>query len=61
MGKKEDSLEFVPDRKGHDARYSVSYKKIESELGYEPCDDFGEKIDDVITWYKNHPDRWSAT
>ncbi|MGQ9708732.1 MAG: dTDP-glucose 4,6-dehydratase, partial [bacterium] len=33
LGKKEDSIEFVPDRPGHDFRYALNNKKIE-QLGW---------------------------
>ena len=36
MGKDETSIEYVADRKGHDLRYSVDWRKISRELGYEP-------------------------
>jgi dTDP-glucose 4,6-dehydratase len=58
FGKQEDLLTFVPDRKGHDSRYSVTYDKISSELGYKPKDEFVEKIQDVINWYLSYPDWW---
>ena len=34
MGKKEDLIEFVEDRPGHDFRYSMSSKKISKELNW---------------------------
>ena len=58
FGKQENLLTFVPDRKGHDSRYSVAFDKISTELGYKPEDSFVEKIQDVINWYINHPDWW---
>ncbi len=58
MGKQEDSFTLVPDRKGHDSRYSVSFEKINSELGYAPEDSFDEKILNVISWYIENPDWW---
>ena len=32
-----DRVEQVPDRLGHDRRYSVDWSKIRTELGYEPA------------------------
>ena len=58
FGKQENLLTFVPDRKGHDSRYSVAFDKISNELGYKPEDSFVEKIQEVINWYINHPDWW---
>ena len=36
MGKSQESIEYVEDRKGHDFRYSVDITKITIELGYAP-------------------------
>ncbi len=58
FGEQENFLTFIPDRKGHDLRYSVAFDKISIELGYKPKDDFDEKIQDIINWYINHPDWW---
>ena len=36
LGKPRSLMQFVPDRPGHDARYSISTKKIERELKWRP-------------------------
>lgn len=36
FGKSEDFIEFVPDRPGHDQKYSISPNKLESELDWLP-------------------------
>ena len=59
MGASEDLITFVADRKGHDLRYSVSYEKIERELGYEPVESIDESLLAVIDWYVQNPDWWS--
>ncbi len=46
----ETFIEFVPDRLGHDRRYSVNWKKI-SQLGYSPNSDFTFQISSTIDWY----------
>lgn len=51
-----ESIEFVEDRKGHDQRYSVSWEKIESRLGYRPHMDFDEGLNETIAWYLNQAD-----
>ena len=44
FGRNEESIEFVPDRLGHDFRYSVNIEKISKELGYSPLVNFEEGI-----------------
>ncbi len=34
LGKPEDLISFVPDRKGHDKRYAINPEKIRKELGF---------------------------
>ena len=46
-------LEFVTDRKGHDYRYSVDYRKIQT-LGYEPRELFDESLATTIKWFKQN-------
>lgn len=58
MGKDETSIEYVPDRLGHDLRYSVSIDKIVSELGYEPQIKFEEGIEETISWYMRNEAWW---
>jgi dTDP-glucose 4,6-dehydratase len=53
LNKTKDSIEYVPDRLGHDFRYSVNYDKL-SKLGYSPQIEFLEGIDQTINWYKNY-------
>ncbi len=51
-------IEFVPDRPGHDFRYSLDSKKINSELGFEPEHDFDMGLKETITWYENNREWW---
>src|SRR5882757_1346961 len=53
-----DRVEHVPDRKGHDLRYSLDIGKIRAELGYEPLVDFDEGLADTVAWYRDHRDWW---
>jgi dTDP-glucose 4,6-dehydratase len=51
--KKDDLLiSFVPDRLGHDRRYSVDSSKIFA-LGFSVAQDFETKLDGTIDWYMN--------
>ena len=58
MGKDEDSIEYVEDRKGHDLRYSVDWTKIKNELGYEPRVMFEDGLRDTIQWYRDNEAWW---
>ena len=57
MGKDFTDIDFVPDRLGHDFRYSISINKITSELGYKPQVKFEAGIDKTIAWYIEN-ERW---
>ncbi len=52
------SIEYVEDRKGHDLRYSVDWKKINRELGYEPRVKFEIGLRDTIQWYRDNEAWW---
>ncbi len=58
MNKDESSIEYVPDRLGHDFRYSVSINKIANELGYAPHVDFDKGIQETIEWYRQNEAWW---
>ncbi|MFI7498315.1 dTDP-glucose 4,6-dehydratase [Streptomyces sp. NPDC049687] len=53
-----DRVDHVPDRKGHDLRYSVDWTKARTELGYRPRHDFGAGLADTVAWYRDHRDWW---
>ena len=54
LGKSEDLIEFVSDRKGHDLRYAIDSTKVESELGWTRTHTFEEGIKETIEWYVNN-------
>lgn len=58
MGKGEEMIEHVEDRKGHDKRYAINFNKIKNELGWGPSVTFEEGIAETIEWYKNNEDWW---
>ena len=58
MGADESSIEYVEDRKGHDLRYSLNWKKINHELGYEPQVKFEEGLRETIQWYRDNEAWW---
>ncbi len=61
MGKKEDLIEFVEDRPGHDFRYSMSSKKISKELNWKTKYTFDKGLDDTINWYLNNLEKLDNT
>jgi len=59
FGMSEDEVfEFVADRKGHDARYSLTGDKIRSELRIEPQIDFESGLRETIQWYIANESWW---
>ena len=53
LGKSEDLITFVKDRKGHDYRYAIDSSKIKRELGWEPSVTVEEGLRRTIKWYAN--------
>ena len=53
-----DRVERVPDRLGHDRRYSVDWSKIHRELGYTPAHSLEDGLADTVEWYTTHRDWW---
>lgn len=51
LGKSEDLISFVEDRKGHDFRYAIDPTKISNELGWTPKTKFNDGIIKTIDWY----------
>ena len=58
MGRDWDSsVEQVPDRLGHDRRYSLDDSRIRT-LGYAPSRTFDQGIEETIRWYVDNPAWW---
>lgn len=58
MGRDWDSsVEQVPDRLGHDRRYSLDDSRIRA-LGYAPSRTFDQGIEETIRWYVDNPGWW---
>src|SRR5689334_7567266 len=58
--KPESLVSHVQDRPGHDRRYALNCKKIETELGWCPVVSLEDGLRQTITWYKNHG-HWLAS
>lgn len=52
-GKPESLMSYVQDRPGHDRRYALKCKKIETELGWRPAISLETGLRRTIDWYKN--------
>ncbi|WP_341954133.1 dTDP-glucose 4,6-dehydratase [Salinibacterium sp. TMP30] len=52
------SVDRVPDRLGHDLRYSVDISKISAELGYAPQVPFDTGLAEVVQWYRDNRQWW---
>ncbi len=52
-------ITHVKDRPGHDRRYAIDARKIESELGWRPAETFTTGIRKTVQWYLDHPS-WVA-
>jgi dTDP-glucose 4,6-dehydratase len=58
-GRDESLIEHVPDRPGHDMRYSLDSQKLSSELGWEVTVRFDEGLERTVQWYREN-ERWWA-
>lgn len=54
VGKSEDLIVYVEDRKGHDLRYAIDPTKIYNELAWKPETCFAEGINLTVQWYLNN-------
>ena len=51
-------INHVPDRQGHDRRYSVDWTRIKSELGYQPTQSLENSLGNLVDWYRNNEHWW---
>ncbi len=59
LGKGEDQISYVTDRKGHDRRYAIDPTKIGRELGWKPATKFDDGIQSTIAWYQENEAWWA--
>ncbi len=50
-GQSEKLITYVTDRLGHDMRYAIDSRKLQSELGWEASLQFEEGIEKTVRWY----------
>ena len=56
-GADESLIEHVPDRPGHDRRYSLAWDRLR-DLGWEPRVSFDEGIERTVAWYRANEAWW---
>jgi dTDP-glucose 4,6-dehydratase len=59
-GATSDLIEYVPDRKVNDRRYSLNWTKVQEELGYQPCVDFTAGLIQTVGWYRTNRQWWQS-
>jgi dTDP-glucose 4,6-dehydratase len=57
-GADESLIEYVPDRPGHDRRYSLGSDKIREQLGWEAQVRFAEGLEKTVEWYRENEEWW---
>jgi dTDP-glucose 4,6-dehydratase len=55
LDKKEELMEFVDDRPGHDFRYSLNSSKIKKNLFWKPSTKFTQGLEKTIEWFEKNP------
>ncbi|HET6699730.1 MAG TPA: dTDP-glucose 4,6-dehydratase [Nocardioidaceae bacterium] len=53
-----EQVEQVPDRPGHDRRYSLDISKATRELGYRPRVSLDEGLEQTVAWYRDNRSWW---
>lgn len=51
-----EQITYVADRPGHDRRYAIDARKLESQLGWKPAETFETGIRKTVQWYLSHPE-----
>ena len=53
-----EMIEFVPDRPGHDKRYSLDSSKLEKHVDWKPKYNFDHALQETVNWYLKNKDWW---
>ena len=56
-GRDDSLIDLVPDRPGHDRRYSLSSAKVRA-LGWEPLTRFDAGLQRTVDWYRDNASWW---
>jgi dTDP-glucose 4,6-dehydratase len=57
LGKPRSLIKFVKDRPGHDRRYAIDPRLVETELGWRPSETWQTGLEKTIRWYRDN-DKW---
>jgi dTDP-glucose 4,6-dehydratase len=57
-GSHRELITFVPDRPGHDFRYSIDFSKLNAELGWSPEHSFESGLFSTVKWYIENRAWW---
>jgi len=55
---RDELIEFVTDRPGHDARYAIDATRLETELGWRAEENFDTGIEKTVRWYLENDWWW---
>jgi dTDP-glucose 4,6-dehydratase len=58
LGKTEDMIKPVPDRLGHDRRYSLDCSKLKKELGWVTQYNLEQALEKTVKWYQDNEKWW---
>jgi dTDP-glucose 4,6-dehydratase len=58
LGKDQNLITYVEDRKAHDRRYAIDPSKITRDLGWKPNTNFETGIKLTFDWYNNNQAWW---
>lgn len=56
LGKPHSLIKYVTDRLGHDRRYAIDAKKVETEIGWKTQTTWEEGLAKTIRWYQENQD-----
>ncbi|MEO3780293.1 dTDP-glucose 4,6-dehydratase [Micromonospora sp. B11E3] len=59
LGADESMVRHVPDREGHDRRYSLDFRKAAGELGYRPSVRLADGLAETVRWYREFRHWWA--
>jgi dTDP-glucose 4,6-dehydratase len=54
LGKPLSLIRYVKDRPGHDRRYAIDPRKVETELGWKPQETWESGLSKTIKWYQEN-------
>jgi dTDP-glucose 4,6-dehydratase len=56
LGKPHSLIKYVTDRLGHDRRYAIDARKVETEIGWSTQTSWEDGLAKTIKWYQDNPE-----